>query len=198
MTGFDTPQVDWALVAPVLIVLGAAVVGVLLEAFLPAVARRVAQVVLSGVAAVGALVAIGWSWHRLDGIEGTELYAMTTTSGPLGSLVVDGMTLVSQAIIVVVALLSVMVMADRTASKEDAFAPIASSVPGSQYEQLATSRGMHQTEVFPLVLFATGGMMVFSATADLLTMFVALEVLSLPLYLLSGMARRRRLQSQEA
>lgn len=208
MTGFDTPQVDWALVAPVLVVLGAAVVGVLLEAFLPAVARRAAQVALSVGATVGALVAIGWSWHRLDDTAGScvspdpeaprALCAMTTDSGALGSLVVDGMTLVSQAIIVVVALLSVVVMADRTATKEDAFAPMVSSVPGSQYERLATSRGLQQTEVYPLVLFATGGMMVFSATADLLTMFVALEVLSLPLYLLSGMARRRRLQSQEA
>ncbi len=42
------------------------------------------------------------------------------------------------------------------------------------------------------------GMMLFPASNDLLTMFVALEVLSLPLYLLAGMARRRRLLSQEA
>ena len=41
-------------------------------------------------------------------------------------------------------------------------------------------------------------MMLFPASNDLLTMFVALEVLSLPLYLLCGLARRRRLLSQEA
>ena len=40
--------------------------------------------------------------------------------------------------------------------------------------------------------------MLFVAANDLLVMFVALEVLSLPLYLISGMARRRRLLSQEA
>ena len=57
---------------------------------------------------------------------------------------------------------------------------------------------MQQTEIYPLVLFATGGMLIFPATGDLLTLFVALEVLSLPLYLLTGMARRRRLLSQEA
>ena len=34
-----------------------------------------------------------------------------------------------------------------------------------------------QTEVFPLTLFALGGMMIFVAANDLLTMFVALEVL---------------------
>ncbi|MBY8854434.1 NADH-quinone oxidoreductase subunit N, partial [Saccharothrix sp. MB29] len=60
------------------------------------------------------------------------------------------------------------------------------------------SRFGMQTEVFPLTLFALGGMMVFVAANDLLTMFIALEVLSLPLYLMCGLARRRRLLSQEA
>ena len=48
------------------------------------------------------------------------------------------------------------------------------------------------------LMFAVAGMMLFPAANDLLTMFVALEVLSLPLYLLCGLARRRRLLSQEA
>ena len=48
------------------------------------------------------------------------------------------------------------------------------------------------------MMFAIGGMLLFPASNDLLTMFVALEVLSLPLYLLCGLARRRRLLSQEA
>jgi NADH-quinone oxidoreductase subunit N len=55
-----------------------------------------------------------------------------------------------------------------------------------------------RTEVLPLTLFALAGMMTFCAANDLLTMFVALEVLSLPLYLMCGLARRRQLLSQEA
>jgi NADH-quinone oxidoreductase subunit N len=55
-----------------------------------------------------------------------------------------------------------------------------------------------QSEVFPLMLFSVGGMLLFPASNDLLTMFIALEVLSLPLYLMCGLARRRRLLSQEA
>ncbi|MFC7575668.1 NADH-quinone oxidoreductase subunit NuoN [Klenkia terrae] len=55
-----------------------------------------------------------------------------------------------------------------------------------------------QTEVYPLATFAVGGMMLFVAANDLLVMFIALEVLSLPLYLICGLARRRRLLSQEA
>ncbi len=48
------------------------------------------------------------------------------------------------------------------------------------------------------MMFSIGGMLLFPASNDLLTMFVALEILSLPLYLLCGLARRRRLLSQEA
>jgi NADH-quinone oxidoreductase subunit N len=41
-------------------------------------------------------------------------------------------------------------------------------------------------------------MLIFPAANDLVTAFVGLEILSLPLYLLCGLARRRRLLSQEA
>jgi NADH-quinone oxidoreductase subunit N len=53
------------------------------------------------------------------------------------------------------------------------------------------------TESFPLALFAVGGMLLFVSATNLLVLFVALEVLSLPLYLLTGLARRRRIVSQE-
>ena len=62
--------------------------------------------------------------------------------------------------------------------------------------QAANSRGA--TEVYPLTSFAVAGMLLFVAANDLLTMFIALEVFSLPLYLLCALARRRRLLSQEA
>ncbi|MDD9205231.1 NADH-quinone oxidoreductase subunit NuoN, partial [Georgenia sp. 10Sc9-8] len=88
--------------------------------------------------------------------------------------------------------------ADRTESGEGAFAAQVADRPGSAEEADSLRRGLAQTEVFPLTLFALGGMMVFPAAGDLLTLFIALEVLSLPLYLLSGTARRRRLLSQEA
>ena len=113
-------------------------------------------------------------------------------------MLVDGPTLVLQGTIALLALLSLLIIADRTETGEDAFAPNAAAVPGSDYEELARRKGVRQTEIYPLVLFATGGMLIFPATGDLLTLFVALEVLSLPLYLLTGMARRRRLLSQEA
>ena len=63
---------------------------------------------------------------------------------------------------------------------------------------MLSTRGFMQTEVWPLMLFAVVGMMLFTAANDLLVMFIALEIMSLPLYLLAGMSRRRRLLSQEA
>jgi NADH-quinone oxidoreductase subunit N len=80
----------------------------------------------------------------------------------------------------------------------DGFTPQASAVPGSEAQQVATKAGVAQTEVVPLTMFAVAGMMLLGAAGDLLTMFIALEVLSLPLYLMCGLARHRRLLSQEA
>lgn len=187
---FTVPDIAWAQLTPVLIVLGAAVVGVLVEALVPRRARRVVQLVLTLVALAGAVVAVAALWNGVADSGGTDVLG--------GSLLVDGPTLVLWAITVVLALLAVLVIADRTATGEDAFAPQGAAVPGSGYEEAARAAGLEQTEVYPLVLFATGGMLIFPATGDLLTLFVALEVLSLPLYLLTGLSRRRRLLSQEA
>jgi NADH-quinone oxidoreductase subunit N len=187
---FNAPDIAWAQLTPVLFPLGAAVIGVLVEAFAPRAARRPTQLALSLLALLGSIVSVGLLWPDVRDTGGTEVLG--------GSMLVDGPTLVLQAVIALLALLAVLIAADRTSTGEDAFAPQAASVPGSGYEESARRAGLQQTEVFPLMLFATGGMMIFPATGDLLTLFVALEVLSLPLYLLTGMARRRRLLSQEA
>ncbi|WP_147795402.1 NADH-quinone oxidoreductase subunit NuoN [Cellulomonas sp. Y8] len=187
---FTVPDIAWAQLTPVLIVLGAAVVGVLAEALVPRRVRRVVQLTLTLVALAGAVVAVAALWNGVADTGGTDVLG--------GSLLVDGPTLVLWATTAVLALLAVLVIADRTATGEDAFAPQGAAVPGSGYEEAARAAGLEQTEVYPLVLFATGGMLIFPATGDLLTLFVALEVLSLPLYLLSGLSRRRRLLSQEA
>jgi len=187
---FTAPEIAWGALSPVVIVLLAGVVGVLVEAFVPDRARRVTQLVLAFGAPVGAVVAVAALWGGVSTKGGTDVLD--------GSMLVDGPTLVIQGVIATLALVAFLVVADRTATGEDAFAPTAAAVPGSEYEELARRKGLTQTEVYPLLLLATGGMMILPATGDLLTLFVALEVLSLPLYLLTGMARRRRLLSQEA
>ncbi|NDO89911.1 NADH-quinone oxidoreductase subunit NuoN [Cellulosimicrobium composti] len=193
---FVAPAVDWLYLAPILVVLGAGVVGVLIEAFVPARVRRTVQVVLAllATAAAFALVVVLW---RDPAVQGSDVapYGVRVLGG---SMVIDPFGLAVQGIVVLLAFLAILVIADRTSTGQDAFAPSAAAVPGSPYEDLTRRKGLEQTEVYPLVLFAVGGMMIFPATGNLLVMFVALEVLSLPLYVLSAMARRRRLLSQEA
>jgi NADH-quinone oxidoreductase subunit N len=46
-------------------------------------------------------------------------------------------------------------------------------------------------EYYPLLLFSVSGMMLMAMAADLIVVFLALELLSIPLYILSGFARPR-------
>ncbi|WP_448073443.1 NADH-quinone oxidoreductase subunit NuoN [Georgenia yuyongxinii] len=190
MNTFVAPEVDWAGLTPVLIVLAAAVVGVLVEAFAPRGSRRPIQLVLGLLATAGALVAVVWRWTVVQDSGPTALVS--------GALIEDGPALAAQGLLALFGLLGLLVIADRTESGEGAFVAQAATRPGSTEEADATRAGMAQTEVYPLTLFALGGMLLFAGAGDLLTLFVALEVLSLPLYVLSGLARRRRLLSQEA
>ncbi|MFF2393016.1 MULTISPECIES: NADH-quinone oxidoreductase subunit NuoN [unclassified Nocardia] len=198
------PSIEYHLLAPMLIVFGVGVVGVLVEAFVPRPYRYPTQLVLGSAGVVGALVAV----VLLAGSEGTAV---------MGAVAIDGVTLFLQGTILLVSLLGLLLIAERGAVPRarsgpgtwsraaaaldrgvDAFTPQASAVPGSAHELAAVRSGVSTTEVFPLTMIAVGGLLLFPASNDLLTMFVALEVLSLPLYLLCGLARRRRLLSQEA
>lgn len=193
---FVAPTIDWLYLAPILVVLGAGVLGVLVEALVPAGVRRTVQVTLAllATAAAFALVVVLW---RDPAVQGSAQAAPgVRVLG--GAMIADPFGLAVQGIVVLLAFVAILVIADRTSTGQDAFAPSAAAVPGSPYEDLTRRKGLEQTEVYPLVLFAVGGMMIFPATGNLLVMFVALEVLSLPLYVLSAMSRRRRLLSQEA
>lgn len=220
------PAIDYVLLSPMLVIFGAAVVSVLVEAILPSrpEQRRQLQLWLSlgaTAAALGAVIAVA----VLRGGSPTDRSTMS------GAVMMDGPALFAQGVIALVGLASIAFMGERGLDKigaavqvqtsagtrvsvasgggnsgsgssgsdpADAFAPSAAIVPDSPDELLAARAGYTTTEVFPLTLFALGGMLLFGACGDLLTMFIALEVLSLPLYLLCGLARRRRLLSQEA
>ncbi|MCF4119366.1 NADH-quinone oxidoreductase subunit NuoN [Antribacter sp. KLBMP9083] len=195
MTGFVVPLIDWAALAPLLVVLGAGVAGVLVEAFVPDAVRRAVQVVLTLVALAGALALVVLRWPVVVGTPETAGVSDVLVGG---TVMVTPFALALQGTIAALAFLGVLVVADRTSTGQDAFAPTAAAVPGTSYEDLARRAGLQQTEIYPLLLFATGGMMLFVGTDDLLMLFVALEVLSLPLYVLCATARRRRLLSQEA
>ncbi|MFE2182049.1 NADH-quinone oxidoreductase subunit NuoN [Streptomyces sp. NPDC059455] len=192
-----SPDIEYGQLSPTLIVLGAAIVGVLIEAFLPRRQRYVAQLFVSVVALAAAFAAV-------IGLAAGDYGTSKARVAAMGAIAVDGPALFLQGTILLVALVAVFTFAERRldpvvhGNRVDSFAAQAAAVPGGDAEKAAVKAGFTTTEVFPLVLFAVGGMLVFPSANDLLTLFVALEVFSLPLYILCALARRHRALSQEA
>ncbi|GAA3416750.1 NADH-quinone oxidoreductase subunit NuoN [Streptosporangium vulgare] len=177
------PTIEYALLSPMLLVFGAAIIGVLIEAFAPRYLRKSIHMPLTLLALVGAFL-----MTVLNAVNG-----LPDAPAAMGSVAVDGPSLFIWGVILVLALVSTLLIND-----EEQFVAQAAAVPGSPDEEEAILSGYAQTEVYPLLLFSVGGMLLFASANDLLIMFVGLEVMSLPLYLLCGLARRRRLLSQEA
>jgi NADH-quinone oxidoreductase subunit N len=222
MTGPAFPTVDYGALAPVLIVLGAACVSVLLEALMPLRGRGRAQLALTLVAVVAGLIAVivratsgAPSVTTLAGaiaIDGPSLFLWGTLLAlavPSVLLLADRSVEPGGAFVADPVALGEAEAYEKARERVSAGARSGGRDGGSGSRGSRGSRGSGgtgrggeavegHTEIYPLTLFALGGMLVFCAADDLLTMFVALEVLSLPLYLLCGLARRRRLLSQES
>ena len=182
----QAPSLSYSGLLPVLIVIGAASVGVLVEAFVPQESRWAAQTTVALGGLVAALVAVA-------------VVAGTSELTADAAVAVDGPALFLQGTLLVLGLMSMLLLAERSVDVGGgAFVAQAAVVAGSARDRRMLTSSRIQTELFPLATFALAGMMVFVSANNLLVMFVALEVLSLPLYLLCGLARRRRLLSQEA
>ena len=175
------PSLSYSLLAPILIVLAGALLGVLVEAFLDRTHRAAIQLTIS----IGTLLlSLQQLWRIRE---------LSSTTAAVNSVTIDKAGIFLQATIVLLAVVAVLLIADQ-----ENFVAQASAVPGSSEERSALAEKSQQSEIFPLFLFAVAGMMLFTVASDLITLFVALEVFSLPLYLLAGLSRRRRLLSQEA
>jgi NADH-quinone oxidoreductase subunit N len=120
---------------------------------------------------VGALVLTFWQYATVLAPEGG---AMTPGTAMDGTLANDGIAFFTRLTVYLVALLVI---------------PL-----GYGYLQ---EREINRAEVEPLILFSAVGGAVLGSANDLITMFVALEILSLALFILTGLARRDR-RSQEA
>ncbi len=193
---FTAATLNYGALSPLLIVLGAAIAGVLVEAFVPRGNRYLVQITVTILGLLGAFLALVF----LAVGNQTHTAGLPGPGGAiLGAIVIDKPALFIQGALLLFAVLGVLTMGERLGGVgADAFTPMGAATPGSGQEALALRAGAMTSEVFPLMLFSVAGMMLFPAAGDLLTMFIALEVLSLPLYILTGLARRRRLLSQEA
>src|SRR5574341_1502123 len=91
-----------------------------------------------------------------------------------GMLIVDGFSLFLQGVFLLAAFLGILISLN--------YLP---------------RRGIERGEYYTLLLFTTSGMMFMAMAGDLIVVFLALELLSIPLYILSGFARPR-LDSEES
>jgi NADH-quinone oxidoreductase subunit N len=157
-------------VAPgaVAIALGAAAVAIVVGV---GTSLLLVQAFGAGVAVLGALVLSFWQYVAVMAPDGGPAAATTVLEG---SVAVDGISLFTRITVYVTTLLII---------------PI-----GYGYLR---DRGISRPEFEPLLLLSATGMALLGAAADLITLFVALEILSIALYIMSGFARRDR-RSQES
>ncbi len=153
-----TPVLDFEPVLPELVVVGAALLGLLYEAFARKSDRRVhLALALAGLSLAAAATVRLWDWDGAAAVLG-------------GTVAVDRFSVVARLIVLIAAVVGLVYATAQAATDPD-------GVPG---------------EVYPLVLFATSGMTLISAANDLIVVFLALEILSLSLYVLTGIGGRRR------
>ena len=165
------PQVDWRAIAPELALLVAGVVLLLVVAFWPKAGRNVlAGLTLAGLAVAAALTAWNWDLERVA-FE--------------GAISLDGITRYARAVLLAVGVLATLMVVQGDVTGGAGNAPEDRPAPDDS-----------PPEVFPLLVFALLGMVLLAAASDLLVVFIALEILSLSLYVLAG--QTRRLAAQEA
>ena len=106
---FVPATLDYAALLPLLIVFGFALIGVLVEAFVPRTSRYAVQVAITLIGLVGAFLAV--VLVAVDNQTSTAgLLSGTTVKG---SVVIDGPALFLQGAVIVLSLMGVLTMAER-------------------------------------------------------------------------------------
>src|SRR5690242_18811056 len=117
---FKAADVSYGAIAPMLIVVAGALIGVLVEAFAPRRVRHTAQVALALVTLVAAFVVLVTVSADAGNRGGTLAQAV----------VIDGPALFLQGAILLMSVLGVLTMAEKFGGQgSDAFTPMGAAVP---------------------------------------------------------------------
>jgi len=164
----DTPSVDWAALAPILVLIGGAVLLLVVDSL--SLRRPVpgAYALFTVVVAGGSIATALPLWQEVRDPE----------RGPFGilrnALGIDGFSVFFFFVLAAAVILAAL-LADAYLRRE----------------------GLEGPELYALVLLSASGGMVMAAANDLIVLFLGLEILSIAAYILAAM-HLRRLQSQEA
>jgi NADH-quinone oxidoreductase subunit N len=160
---FSAPKLDYAALAPELILTGVLVVILLLDLFLD----ETQKYLIPTVAGFGILAAFfPIAYLALEGADVREMFS--------GAYVSDNFALVLKALFLGTGYV-VLLMSNRYIEEGD----------------------YYSGEYYFLLLSSLLGMVIMASSRDLISIFVALELLSIPAYLLAGW-RKRDLRSNEA
>ncbi|MGC8549912.1 MAG: NADH-quinone oxidoreductase subunit N [Acidobacteriaceae bacterium] len=175
MSAVSYSQLVWVTLPEIALVIAALVVlacdGTMLRGA-PIARRRGVAAVIACVGSIAAMLLVGRgpeSLHLADGM-----------------LVMDGQTRVVQMVLLALTLLTVLL-------SEAMLTPAAA---GSAGEKTAFTR--HIGEYFALLLFATVAVLFLVSTQNFLLIFIALEFLSLVLYILTGFDKGSRISTEAA
>jgi NADH-quinone oxidoreductase subunit N len=164
------PSIDWVAVAPPIALFAAAIIIVLLISIVrhnPRIRDASLAIALVGVVASGVFVA--WQWYYVHAQKGAGPYEAVGRT-----IAVDGFGVFVQSIILVATFLAILISAGYVKREH-----------------------LERPEYLVLMLCSATGMMIMATANDLITVFLALEILSISLYVLCAFDRRR-LTSQEA
>jgi NADH-quinone oxidoreductase subunit N len=159
---FVAPTIDFAALAPEIVLLSGAVLVILLDVILLERAKPFISVV-AGATLLGAMIPV--LWLADNGVDRTMFG---------GAFVVDNFALILKAMFLLSGYV-VILLATNTIAEGDYW----------------------ESEFYTLLLASLLGMVVMCSSRDLLSIFVALELLSIPAYLLATW-RKRDLKSNEA
>ena len=123
------------------------------------------------------------AWLAVLGLVGAGVLTLSELTGYIttgaseafgGMLTIDGFALFVQLTVLLAAIIGILIALNYL-----------------------SRQGFDRGEYYTLLLFTTSGMMVMALASDLIVVFLALELLSIPLYVLAGFARPR-LESEES
>jgi len=168
----NLPAVEYHLLAPMLILMGSAVV---LLAVSSLIRPRWPKGLYAAWTVVTGLVALAWTWHLWGQVVGHDHPgSLGPVSAVGGSLAIDGFGL-----FITITILSAVIIGALIAE---------SYLPGE---------GLDGPEYYVLAMLSAAGGILMAEANDLIVLFLGLEILSLSLYVLTAY-HRRRAQSGEA